>query len=86
MVCFLAYVLWKTLGRLCQGAGLGDCPRRVLEELGPLRLVDVILPTRGGREIRKRCLTEPDAAQALLLQHLGLTLPKSFPATPLKDV
>jgi transposase len=86
LVCFLAYVLWKTLGRLCQGAGLGDCPRRVLEELGQLRLVDVILPTRGGHEIRKRCVTEPDAAQALLLQHLGLNLPKTFPATTMKDV
>jgi hypothetical protein len=81
LVCFLAYVLWKTLGRLCQAAGLGDCPRRVLDEIGQLRLVDVVLPTRSGREIRKRCLTEPDPAQALLLQRLGLILPKSVPAT-----
>ena len=32
-VCFLAYVLWKTLGQMCQKAGLGNEPRRVLEEL-----------------------------------------------------
>ena len=24
LVCFLAYVLWKTLGQMCQPAGLGD--------------------------------------------------------------
>ena len=27
LVCFLAYVLWKFLGQLCQKAGLGDEPR-----------------------------------------------------------
>lgn len=32
-VCFLAYVLWKTLGQMCEQAGLGNEPRRVLEEL-----------------------------------------------------
>ncbi len=44
LVCFLAYVLWKTLGQLCAEAGLGSEPRRVLSELGEIRLVDVILP------------------------------------------
>ncbi len=33
LVCFLAYVLWKTLASLCQQASLGDEPRRVLEDL-----------------------------------------------------
>ena len=28
LVCFLAYVLWKTLGQMCRRAGLGDEPRR----------------------------------------------------------
>jgi transposase len=36
LVCFLAYVLWKTLAQLCRGAGLGDEPRRVFAELGEL--------------------------------------------------
>ena len=36
-VCFLAYVLCKTLGQMCQQAGLGSEPRRVLDELGELR-------------------------------------------------
>ena len=33
LMCFLAYVLWKTLGGLCRNAGLGDEPRKVLTEL-----------------------------------------------------
>ena len=54
LVCFLAYVLWKFLGQLCQRAGLGNEPRRVLDELSELRAVDVVLPTKDGREIRTR--------------------------------
>ena len=34
LVCFLAFVLWKTLAQLCQCAGLGHEPRKVFEELG----------------------------------------------------
>jgi transposase len=75
LVCFLAYVLWKTLGRMCLRAGLGHEPRRVFEELGKIQLVDVILPTRQGTEIRKRCITRPNDHQAILLQRLRLPLP-----------
>ncbi|HUG89338.1 MAG TPA: IS1634 family transposase [Planctomycetaceae bacterium] len=75
LVCFLAYVLWKTLAQLCQAAGLGDEPRRVLSELSDIRLVDVILPTRAGIDIRKRCITRPSEHQQILLDRLGLRLP-----------
>jgi transposase len=79
LVCFLGYVLWKTLGKLCQAAGLGDCPRKVFDALSQLRSVDVVLPTRHGVEIRRRCVERPDAHQAILLQRLGLHLPESLP-------
>ena len=82
LVCFLAYVLWKSLSRWCLRAGLGHEPRRVFEELGKIRLVDVVLPTRQGTEIRKRCVTRPTDHQAILLQHLGLRLP----TRPMADV
>jgi transposase len=78
LVCFLAYVLWKTLGQLCEQAGLGSEPRRVLEELGDIRLVDIVLPTRHGIEIRKRCVTRPTDHQQILLQRLGLKLPANI--------
>lgn len=76
LVCFLAYVLWKFLGQLCRQAGLGDEPRRVLAELAELRVVDVVLPTRDGQEIRQRCVTQPTDHQKILLHHLGLELPR----------
>jgi transposase len=78
LVCFLAYVLWKTLASLCRGAGLGDEPRRVLDELSHIRSLDVILPTKSGIDIRRRCVTKPSDHQAILLHHLGLTLPSSL--------
>ncbi len=75
-VCFLAYVLWKTLGQMCQQAGLGNEPRRILAELSELRMMDVVLPTRSGIEIRKRCLSKPTDHQQILLDSLKLRLPK----------
>ena len=74
-------MLWKTLGQLCHQAGLGDEPRRVLEELRNLRVVDVLLPTREGVTIRRRCIARPTDHQAILLQRLGLTLPTSLEIT-----
>lgn len=79
LVCFLAYVLWKFLGQLCHRAGLGDEPRRVLAELSQLRVVDVILPTRDGLEIRQRCVTQPGDHQKILLDRLGWRLPGTLP-------
>jgi len=76
LVCFLAYVLWKTLGRFCRQAGLGDEPRKVFQELSQIKLTDVILPTRNGKEIRLRCVETPSRHQGILLQHLKLNLPK----------
>jgi transposase len=78
LVCFLAYVLWKTLAQLCHAKGLGDEPRRVFDELSKIQTVDVILPTRQGITIRKRCITRPTDHQAILLQKLRLELPKNI--------
>ncbi len=80
LVCFLAYVLWKTLGQMCKAAGLGDEPRKVLDEIAAIQTVDVILPTRCGRQIRKRCVAKPTEHQAILLHKLGMRLPRSLEA------
>jgi transposase len=79
LVCFLSYVLWKTLGQMCRDSGLGDEPRRVLEELSRIKSVDVVMPTRCGIEIRRRCVSQPTDHQAILLHHLGMQLPSHMP-------
>ncbi|MHB8258373.1 MAG: IS1634 family transposase [Acidiferrobacterales bacterium] len=76
LVCFLAFVLWKTLECWQARAGLGHSPRTLLEEMARIHAHDVILPTQELGEVRLRCITQPDPAQAALLDRLGLVLPK----------
>jgi transposase len=76
LVCFLAFVLWKSLEMWQSRAGLGNSPRTVLEELARIQSNDVVLPTASHGQIRLRCVTQPDAAQAALLDRLGVILPK----------
>ena len=76
LVCFLAFVLWKSLEMWQQRAGLGNSPRTLLEEFARIQSHDVVLPTATRGEIRLRCVAQPDAAQAALLDRLGIVLPK----------
>jgi len=78
LVCFLAYVLWKTLEQWQRRAGLGSSPRTILAEIGRIQSTDVVLPLADDsrRELRIRCVVRPDQAQAMLLDRLGLRLPE----------
>ena len=78
LVCFLAYVLWKTLEQWQSRAGLGNSPRTILQELAAIHSTDVVLPTATvpQRELRLRCVVRPDRAQDALLERLGLRLPE----------
>ena len=70
-------MLWKTLEMWQQRAGLGNSPRTILEELARIQSHDVVLPIAAHAQIRLRwALTQPDAAQAALLDRLGVLLPK----------
>jgi transposase len=80
LVCFLAYCLWKTLAQWMKVSGLGDAPRRLVEEFARIKSGDVVLPTRNrdgslGKTLHVRCVTTPDDAQKVLLNRLGLTIP-----------
>ena len=78
LVCFLAYVLWKTLEQWQSRAGLGNAPRTILQELAAIPSTDVVLPTATTpqHDLRLRCVVRPDRAQAALLDRLGLRLPE----------
>ncbi len=77
-VCFLAYVLWKTLQKWQSRAGLGDSPRTLFTEFSRIHSADIVLPLADstGREIRLRCVVRPEPPQAILINRLGLTLPE----------
>jgi transposase len=86
LICFLAYVLWKTLQQWQSRAGLGDSPRTILTELSRIQSADIVVPLADGteRELRLRCVVRPEREQAILLQRLGLRLPQRL--TPPKAV
>jgi transposase len=87
LVCFLAYVLWKTLEQWQARAGLGHSPRTILEEVARIQSTDVVVPLADepGRELRIRCVVRPDKAQAMLLDRLGLRLPERLRIAPELD-
>jgi len=76
LVCFLAFVLRKTLEGWSKKAGLGNSIPTLLEEFARIQSTDVVLPVRDGRNVRLRCIVRPDRAQSILLDHLGLILPE----------
>src|SRR5208337_2831499 len=81
LVCFLAFVMWKALEMWQQRAGIGNSTRTLLEELARIQSHDVVLPTSNHGDIRLRCVTRPDPAQAALLDRLGIVLPKRMRLT-----
>src|SRR5712692_9536741 len=84
LVCFLAYVLWKTLEQWQSRAELGNSPRTILDDLGRIQTTDVVLPLADdpNRTLRIRCVVRPDKAQAILLDRLGLRLPERLRVPP----
>ena len=62
LVCFLAYVLWKTLEQWQARAKLGNSPRFLLDQLREIHSVDVALPLADNsqREVKIRCVVRPE--------------------------
>ncbi len=75
LVCFLALVMWRTLQQWMNGCGLGDAPRKLLEQMAEVRSLDIVLPAATGTEIRLRAVSRPETHLAILLQKLGLPVP-----------
>ena len=85
LVCFLTYVLWTTLGRMVKYSGLGDEPRRVLDELSKDQPGGRCAADDIGRGNPQTLHHPPDGIVALvashqeiLLQHLDLNVPRQF--------
>lgn len=76
LVCFIAFVLWKTFGLMCKRAGPGDEPRRVFNELKRIAMVDVVLTTAEANEVKIRTVPRPEKPLQTLLHHLKRSLPE----------
>lgn len=80
LVAFLAYTAWKTIQKWSERAGLGSSVTTLLERMREIQTMDVILPTTSGREIRLSCVSTPGKPLQVLLQRLGLKMPKRLAA------
>lgn len=88
LICFIAYAMWKTLQQWQSRAGLGHSPRTILEELSRITAADIVLPLADDskRELRIRCVVRPERDQQVLLDHLGLQLPRRLKVPPVSQM
>jgi transposase len=78
-VSFLAYCLHVTLRHLAKACSPGLTPRSIIEQMKVIQMIDVIIPTTDGRELKMSRYTRPDKAQQLLLTRLKIILPPQPP-------
>jgi transposase len=77
-ICFLGLVVWKSMELRLAEHGLGNSPRKVLEEFSQWQSMDVLLPTDTGHQLRLRLISQPDQALGILLREMSLKAPKRF--------
>ena len=78
-VAFLAYCLQVTLKGNLRPLASGLTPREVIAKFKTIQMVDVLIPTTDGRELRLSRYTQPEAEHRMLLQQLRLSLPEQPP-------
>ncbi len=78
-IAFMGYCLMAALRKHLEHAAPGLTPRAVLQQLAPIQMVDVCLPTSDGRWLIMPRHTEPEAEQLMLLEKLRLKLPAQPP-------
>ena len=79
LVAFLGYALWACLRNQLRRAAPGLMPAAVLEQLGRIQLVEVWFHLRDGRQICLERITQPEPAQAALIDALDWQLPEQPP-------
>jgi transposase len=79
LVCFLSLAMWRSLEMWMQSKGLGTSARKLVEAVSTIRSMDVVVPVKRAEhmiDLRLRTVAKPDQDVAVLLAHLGLSLPK----------
>lgn len=78
-VAFIAYCLSSTLRLLLAQSASGLTPRAAIEKLSAIQMIDVHFPINATRELVFSRYTTPEADQELVLDALGLELPRQSP-------
>ena len=79
LVAFLGYALWACLRNQLRRAAPGLMPAAVFDQLGRMQLVEVWFNLRDGRQLCLERITQPEPAQAALIDALGWLLPEQPP-------
>ena len=79
MVAFLGYCLWVCLKQKLKASGPGLTPWQLLDQFKRIVQVEVWFKLKAGGAICLPRVTQPEVAQALLLHHLGWSLPEQPP-------
>ena len=85
LVAFLGYCLWVCLKQKLRAAAASLTPAQVLHQLKQVLLVEVWFDLRQGGKICLPRITQPEAAQQLILHHLGWSLPEQPPPKIYRD-
>lgn len=79
MIAFLGYCLWVLLKQKLKQIAGSLTPARALESLHQILMVEVWFDLRDGRKLCLPRITQPEKEQALILHHLGWSLPEQPP-------
>lgn len=79
LVAFLGYCLWVCLKQKAERRAPSLTPWQILDQLGRIALVEVWFELRDGRRMCLPRLTQPEPAQAVLLEQLNWRLPQQPP-------
>ena len=85
MVAFLGYCLWVCLKHKLKAVAPSLTPWQLLDQFGRIIQVEVWFKLRAGGAICLPRITQPEAAQALLLHQLAWQLPEQPPPKIYKD-
>ncbi len=79
LVAFLGYCLWVCLKKQAERSASSLTPWQILDQLGRIALVEVWFELRDGRRMCLPRITQPEPAQAVLLEQLNWRLPPQPP-------
>jgi len=85
MVAFLGYCLWVCLKQKLKAVGPGLTPWQLLDQFQRIVQVEVWFKLKAGGAICLPRITQPEAAQALLLHQMGWALPEQPPPRIYRD-
>jgi len=85
MVAFLGYCLWVCLKHKLKAVAPSLTPWQLLDQFGRIVQVEVWFKLRAGGAVCLPRITQPEAAQALLLHQLVWQLPQQPPPRIYKD-